>query len=337
MRIRGFGYALTIGAIAALLAGCGGSQPPVSAPGMMPQSRVATGRAGRGSWMLPEAKSADLLYAGDTQCCTTTGFGRVDVFSYPSGKLLGRLSGFDDPGGLCVDAAGDIWITNFENGNIVEYAHGGSEPIATLKANAYNPLGCSVDVTTGDLAVSYLGGAVAVWKSARGEPTLYRFSYGLSHCGYDDSGNLFVDRGSYFIGLLELPAGGKSFMTIALRKRIFGEAGQVQWDGQYITVEKTDRPGKILRIEVSGSTGKIVSETTFSGFSARVNTSWIQSGSLLIPYAESRKRITQQIGVWKYPAGGEPSRRIGFFKGSSRGVYAAEAVSLASSHSLQRQ
>ena len=336
MSIRGFGYALTIGAIAALLASCGGSLPPVSAPGMIPQSHAATARAGRsGSWMLPEAKNEDLLYAGDV--ASGTGLGRVDVFSYPRGKLLGRLLGFDAPGGLCVDSAGDIWITNFENGNIVEYAHGGSAPIATLKANAANPLGCSVDVTTGDLAVSYFGGAVAVWKSARGKPTLYRFSYGLSHCGYDDSGNLFVDRGAYFIGLLELPAGSKSFMTIALRKRIFGEAGQVQWDGQYITVEKTDRPGKILRIEVSGTTGKIVSETTFSGFSARVDASWIQSGSLLIPYAESRKGSTQQIGVWKYPAGGEPSRRIGFFKGSSRGAYAAEAVSLASSHSLQRQ
>jgi hypothetical protein len=32
-------YALTIGASAALLAGCGGSQPPIGAPGVVPQRR----------------------------------------------------------------------------------------------------------------------------------------------------------------------------------------------------------------------------------------------------------------------------------------------------------
>jgi hypothetical protein len=29
-------YALTVGVVAALLAGCGGSQPPIGAPGAMP-------------------------------------------------------------------------------------------------------------------------------------------------------------------------------------------------------------------------------------------------------------------------------------------------------------
>jgi hypothetical protein len=32
--------ALSIGVVAAMLAGCGGSQPPIGAPGAMPQSRA---------------------------------------------------------------------------------------------------------------------------------------------------------------------------------------------------------------------------------------------------------------------------------------------------------
>jgi hypothetical protein len=49
-------YTLSACAAAAVLAGCGGSQPPIGAPGAKPQaSRIAT-RADRGkSWMLPEA------------------------------------------------------------------------------------------------------------------------------------------------------------------------------------------------------------------------------------------------------------------------------------------
>jgi hypothetical protein len=39
MRSLEFGrYALNMGSAAALLAGCGGSQPPIGAPGAMPQS-----------------------------------------------------------------------------------------------------------------------------------------------------------------------------------------------------------------------------------------------------------------------------------------------------------
>jgi hypothetical protein len=40
----------------ALFVGCGGSQPPIGAPGAMRQSHaIATHPERRGSWMLPEA------------------------------------------------------------------------------------------------------------------------------------------------------------------------------------------------------------------------------------------------------------------------------------------
>jgi len=50
-------YALSSCVAAAMLAACGGSQPPIGAPGAMPQSRAIVTHASRGgSWMLPEAK-----------------------------------------------------------------------------------------------------------------------------------------------------------------------------------------------------------------------------------------------------------------------------------------
>jgi hypothetical protein len=55
-------FASSIGVVA-LLAGCGGPQLPVGPFGATPQSRAITPGAERdGSWMLPEAKSQDLLY-----------------------------------------------------------------------------------------------------------------------------------------------------------------------------------------------------------------------------------------------------------------------------------
>jgi len=51
-------YALSLCIANPLFAGCSGSQPPISAPGAMPQSAAIAKPIDRsGSWMLPEAKS----------------------------------------------------------------------------------------------------------------------------------------------------------------------------------------------------------------------------------------------------------------------------------------
>ena len=75
-------YVLGVCAAVAMLAGCGGSQPPIGTPGAMPQTSALATHADRGtSWMLPDAKSKDLLYVGDIY--------DVTVYSYPQGKLEG--------------------------------------------------------------------------------------------------------------------------------------------------------------------------------------------------------------------------------------------------------
>jgi hypothetical protein len=64
MKSLGFGrYALCCCLTATVPAGCGGSQPPIGA-GAMPRTSAAATHADRGgSWMRPEAKPHDLLYA----------------------------------------------------------------------------------------------------------------------------------------------------------------------------------------------------------------------------------------------------------------------------------
>jgi hypothetical protein len=180
-------FALSISAAAALLVGCGGSQPPIGAPGAMPQSRAIT-NADRGtSWMLPEAVSESLLYVLDQH--------EVTVYTYPQGKLVGQLRNknlYLADGG-CVDMKGDVYVANYGTGQLFEYRHGGRNLIRTILPPA-GATGCTVDVTTGNLAVAGNGG-LAVYKHARGKPTLYTNSSfeAYYYCGYDDQGNLFVD------------------------------------------------------------------------------------------------------------------------------------------------
>ena len=82
---------------------------------------------------------------------------------YLSRRHAGRqLSDSNSPYGECVDKAGDVFVADF-GGNtgtpaILEYAHGGTKPIATLSDPGYYPESCSIDPTTGNLAVTNDGG-----------------------------------------------------------------------------------------------------------------------------------------------------------------------------------
>jgi hypothetical protein len=98
-RITRTPYALSFSAVAVLLAGCGGSQPPIGAPGPMPQSPAIATHDERGtSWMLPEAQSDALLYVSSATA--------VSVFSYPRGSLEKSLNGLELPFGGVYGSAG---------------------------------------------------------------------------------------------------------------------------------------------------------------------------------------------------------------------------------------
>jgi hypothetical protein len=286
--------ALSIGA-AALFAGCGGSaSPPVGAPGALAQSRVTVKSAvRRGSWMLPEAKTDALLYYSD-------GAESVFILSYPQGKVVGMLQGFYGSNGVCSDASGNVFVTTGGTETVVEYAHGGTEPIATLGDFGYYPFGCAVDPLTGNLAVANLGafngyaGTVAIYNGAKGKPTDYT-AQGFSRyewCAYDGSGNLFVDGDA---GLTELPYGQQNFTNIALS--VSGQG--LQWDGQYLAmVNPSSRV--IYRIAVSGSSGTIAQTVTFTGLITSLANDFVFSGSkVVMPYAT--QNYVNRIGLWRYP------------------------------------
>src|SRR5580704_15964905 len=201
-------YVLGGFAAAAMLAGCGGSQPPIGAPGAMPRSQtsaIATHAERGGSWMAPEAKSEELIYA-------VGGCGGTCVLSYPQGKLVGELTGVDG-GADCSDSNGNVFIS--EQTAVVEFAHGGTTPIATYDTPETPPLGCSVDPESGSLAVVN-GEDIAVFPAGSRNPTNYATMLNAQYCGYDNNGNLFVDGfNGQGVGLSELPKGSSSFEKLS--------------------------------------------------------------------------------------------------------------------------
>lgn len=318
---------LCVIAAAALFAGCGESQPPIGTPGAVPQSHALAPHMQRGgSWMMPGAKRKNLLYV------SSYGYNGqfVYVYAYPAGTLEGTLTGFDGPQGECVDKAGNVFITNYfghyEGNYVVEYAHGGTKPIATLWDQPYSwPDDCSYDSVTGDLAVSDAfvtsGNAnVAIYKNARGKPTFYSDPnlFDLFGCAYDGSGNLFVvgDDQHLRFALAELPKGSSTFTEIKppkVRKR-YGLAA-IAWDGKHIALGNVD-DNKVYQLHISGAKAKVVGSTPLTDGN---HVDFFSITKLAGGTVNSRPTVLvgadyagANVKIWEYPAGGLSVKTIGF-------------------------
>jgi hypothetical protein len=295
-------------AMALFVAGCGGSG---TVPQSLPQSLdllVAQVRHS-GSWMLPEAKNENLFYISD-------GGSNVYVFSYSLAQLVGKLTGFDEAGGLCSDHAGNVWIPDWAQGTITEYAHGGSEPISTLYDPGVSPADCSIDATTGNLAVVGFTNSLAIYTGAKGAPHTYKMG-GLGvdflFCTYDGSGNLFVDGirpgarpGHPYgrFGLSELPKGNTRVRRISLRNYFEPYGGwQLQWDGTYLAIAEGWN-NLIPRFAIRGNVAHYV-DTVKLDQMGYVGWFWIHGSKII-----GVQIWGTEIQLYHYPAGGDPLKTL---------------------------
>jgi hypothetical protein len=298
------------------LAGCQAQQ---GAPGRVTQSRsIVTEALHPGPWMLPEAKSEDLLYISDSLA------GNVYVYAYPAGKLVGTLTGFQSPEGDCVDKSGDVFVANYAAQNILEYAHGGTSPIATITDPYYSPEDCSVDSTTGNLAVTNAStisgypGNVAIYADARGTPAQYFDDsiYLYRYCVYDHQGNLWIDGNGFtrhkeYFALAELSSGSDQLSIIKLNQHVTAPGG-VQWARTYLAVGDADKD-LIYQFAIKGRTGTKAGETPLdaSGLTAQF---WIQAKTVIVPNLDKDSKDKGRVGFYSYPRGGAAIKTINGFK-----------------------
>ncbi len=283
--------ALIIGAAAALLAGCG------TAPGAMPLDAALTAPSDRsGSWMLPEGKHRDLLYVVD-------GGTQVDVLTYPGFKLVGTIAGFSESTGLCSDAQGNVWVANDSASELVEYAHGGTTPIATLDDPNQYPISCSVDPKSGSLAVSDFPiasgeSSIAVYAHETGTPTLYhdRRIAEILYLGYGPRSRLFFDGtlgNDFAMGRFK----GGSFSRISVRGATITSApGGVQYANGTLTTTAHGSGETALIFRMSDS-GRIESTTELLGAD-------VCQGYLIWKTVVICPSGYNDLFVYRYPQGG---------------------------------
>lgn len=276
-------FALSV-CITAALAACSGAESSV-APS--PSGAVAFAK---GAWMDAKAKNGDLLYVSNQ------GNGTVTVYSYATRKLVGTLSGFSMPAGLCSDASGDVWITDEGDSDIVEYAHGGTTPINTLSDGSEEPFECSVDSKTGNLAVLD-GGGVAVYNHASGTPIRYTGGnvYGDNDLVYGKKGDLLIDGGSYdssgVIAFAQLLPNAKTLKQVVLSPTLrWAPPTFVQWDGEFWLVGDTT----LDWFKITGNKG------TYEGYTPLLPVSALAQFALA-SINGSGSRANQLVAIEDYP------------------------------------
>ena len=189
--------AFTICTAAALLAGCGGSQPPIGAPGSMQRVKQERKTAQR-RWAGHTYKAAGpLLYVANA------GLNLAPLTIYKANadnpKPIATISKhINNSRGACIDSAGTLYVTNFATGVgwVSEYALGQTKPIRVITRGIAFPGYCAIDASD-NLWVANLGGDdVAEYLKGSTKPHA-TITNGLTYpvgVAIDHEGNLYVSN-----------------------------------------------------------------------------------------------------------------------------------------------
>ncbi len=307
---RSVGACLTF----AVLTACGGLTQQSVVPSAPSSMRQTTMRPSfQHSWMSPHAKSEDLIYVSNENNNTVT------VYGLWTHKLLGMLTGISQPYGVCSDNAGNVWVIGWGNNKILKYAHAATAPAKVLTLPPEDdPYDCSVDPTTGDLAITNWGfgwyeGNVLVFARGAGKPKAYMgpglwFYYS---CAYDDSGNLFVDGWDAYLNgyfaLGEMYKGTGFIKNIVLRPNLDTTTlGAVRWDGRYVVVGYRYW---VNEYRISGPNA-YQAGTTLLTFNQPVGFFWITRSNKPKIMAPDQAGSPDAVQYWDYPTGDSPTATI---------------------------
>lgn len=272
------------------------------------------------SWISPDARRAPRLFFASDSANND-----VYIFALPSMTLKGTLTGFDEPQGECADTHGNIWITNTNGLEILEYSRTGKLLNTVTDSYGY-PVGCAVDPANGDLAVADISGLsgagqVLVFTSPSATPTVLTnpSQYEYYFLGYGPGSSLWVD-GKDSSGVFILSGcGPSSCSTIPLSGGTIYFPGAVQWVGAAGTWVVFDqicggRTGA-CSYPVSGS-GVLGTATTYLDHSGGAVCDLIQGviGANGAKYTVGGdyhgycgKRRDSSFNRWAYSAGGTPT------------------------------
>jgi hypothetical protein len=208
-------YALGTCVAAAMLAGCGASQPPIGAPGDA-VAHPSIHAFDRSSWISPDADpNRPWLYVASNSN------NKIDIYDVQQLRLkkIGQVTDFiDQPEGITVDGKGTLYVS--EGVGMVEiYPAGSKAPTLTLSQGLTNANDAVTDAD-GNVYVANSGGSIAdvvVYPAGQTTPSetitsdLFSRPYGEV---FDPSGDLYV--ADWNTGVLMIAAGSQQVVSLGL-------------------------------------------------------------------------------------------------------------------------
>jgi len=207
-------------AIAALLAAGASSGRTAASEQVAPLGQHAL--PARGSLSQPRLRVRGST-KGAKLFVSTPATGTVNVYN-KKGHLQGQITGFGDPGGLAVDASGNLYVCDEINLVIDVFAPGGSKPKTVLTDGTSAPVYVAVG-TDGTVyasnATNGVPGSISLWAPGHTQPTatitdsnVFNF-HGLA---LDSNNNLFAawssNKGT--AGVDEVPSGSTTPTNLGL-------------------------------------------------------------------------------------------------------------------------
>ncbi len=331
--------------VAICLGGCGGQMLNTNA-GLRsagPASVLSTSVAARphlalrrddgGSWVSPKARYASrLLFVSDFAS------GDVNMYSLPDLGLMGTITGFAEPQGMCSDRHGNVWVADTGRNSVLEYSHAGALLNRISEFYGY-PVSCAINPKNGDLAVLNIFDVKdrdSIAPNVSGE-WAYVLVYKCPSCtakvevvpgmtelyfgSYDNQGNLFVDgldeTQSFQIGAI--PRGHTTGHELIFQGGKIYLPGMVEWHkrGGYLVVgdQKCDgvNASCLYSVSVSRAFATVRGETNISNSSGGPVCDLVQGvldpprqNVLLGGDYEYCGSESSSVNLWRYPAGGLP-------------------------------
>jgi sugar lactone lactonase YvrE len=146
---------------AAVLASCGGSQPPIGAPGAMPQSRTISSDAEHGNEAPDYKVSGALLFVTNSDSPPYDAVTIYDAKADNPSPIAVINEDVAQANGDCVDAHGTLYVASEPEsgpGWISEYALGETKPLRVITNGINTPAFCAID-RRGNLWVTNIGDA----------------------------------------------------------------------------------------------------------------------------------------------------------------------------------